>query len=173
MSSALLGGSTSTPLVSAPVAIVPVVATTLSAKQTLSIGPLGVGTVSVVETASAGGYTVSLLDSAGATLPVLTVTSTGGPPVTAATASYSVPVSHASALQSGIATIPITTDVSNAIAIPAITASSIVVVTAHQAAPDATATSFSVVLNAGVGFTIKSNANSTAAVTLGWFVAKY
>jgi hypothetical protein len=178
MSSALLGGSTAilaSPLATTPVALLPVIATTVSTDQSLSLGPLGNGTVSVRESASSGGYTVSLVDSAGAgaTVPLWTATSAGGPPITSATVTASAPISHASASQCGTTQIALGQSLSTAVALPAITASSIVMVTQVQNAPDATALSFSVVLNAGVGFSIRSNANATAATTLGWFVAKY
>ena len=178
MSSALLGGSTAilaSPLATAPVALLPVIATTVSVDQSLALGPLGNGTVSVRESASAGGYAVSLVDSAGAgaTVPLWTATSAGGPPITSATVTASAPFSLASASQCGTTTIALGQSLSVAVALPAITANSIVMVTPVQAAPDGTALSFSVVLNAGVGFAIQANANATALTTLGWFVAKY
>jgi len=74
MSSQLLGP---TPLVS-------VVATSVNADQRISLNSLG--TVTAVESSSATGYSLSLVDSAGAgsSIPVLSVTSSGGPPITAA-----------------------------------------------------------------------------------------
>ncbi len=223
MSSQLLGP---TPLQS-------VVATSVSADQRLTVGPFSNGTVSLVETASAGGATLSLVDSAGAgasvplvtitssggppitastistsaanvavnapspattglriastagvttfsaidsagagaTVPVLTVTSTGGPPITASSAVAAVPISLAAATQSGLATIPLGA-ATIAVAAPAITASSVVMFS-PLAAPDATCVGIRVVLNAGVGFSLTGAANSTAAVPLAWFVAKY
>jgi len=175
MASALLGGSTTSPLVTSALPTLPVVATSVSADQRLSLGPFSTGTVTKTETASAGGYTVALVDSAGAgaTVPLLTVTSAGGPPITSASVAANAPITHSSALQSGTVTIALGSPTSLAVAVPQITANSIVMVTPIQAAPDATANSFSVVLNAGVGFTIQANGNATAQVTLGWFVAKY
>ena len=165
MSSQLLGA---TPLNS-------VVATSLSAKQISSLGPLGVGTVSARETASAGGYAVSLFDSAGATasIPLYSVTSAGGPPITSATLTASVPISHAGAGQAGTSTIAAGQQNAPQVANTAITANSIVLLTPVQANTDATATSFTVVLQAGVGFTVRANANATANTVVGYFIAEY
>ena len=176
MSSALLGGSTAilaSPLATSPVALLPVIATSASVDQSLSIGPLGNGTVSVRESASTGGYTVSLVDSAGAgaTVPLWTATSAGGPPITSATVTASAPLSLASATQSGIATIPIG-QATIAVAAPAITANSVVLFS-PTTAPDATCIDIRAVLNAGVGFNLTGAAPATAAVPLNWFVAKY
>jgi hypothetical protein len=84
-----------------------------------------------------------------------------------------IPVANAifgfhSLAQRGTATIALGSD-TVAVAQPSITANSIVMVTA-KGAPDATATSFNVVLNAGVGFSITANANATAAKTVDWFI---
>jgi len=240
MSSALLGGSTTSPLATSAIPSLPIVATSVTADQRLTVGPYANSTVSLVETASAGGVSLSLVDSAGAgasvplysilssggppittstmdftpttfnvessavqflavapattgvslnstagstilrvidgagagsALPVLTITSTGGPPVTAATAAYSVPVSHNAATQSGVATIAIGQS-TIAVAAPAITANSVVMFS-PLSAPDATCVGIRVVLTAGTGFSLTGAANATAAVPLGWFVAKY
>jgi hypothetical protein len=77
-----------------------------------------------------------------------------------------------SAFQSGSATIALGGS-SIAVANTAVLASTIVMVTASGVAPDATATSFSVEVVAGTGFTIHSNAAATAATVLKWFVARY
>jgi hypothetical protein len=143
----------------------------LSADQQISLS--STGTVKAVESSSASGYTLSLVDSAGAgaTVPVLSVSSAGGAPSTAATGAYSVPVSHASVLQSGDATIPLGA-ATIAVAIPAITATSVVLFS-PLAPPDATCVGLHIVLAAGVGFSITGAANATAAVPLSYFVAKY
>ena len=177
MSSALLGGSTAigaSALATTPVALLPVIATTASIDQSLSLGPLGTGTVSLRETASSGGYTVSLVDSAGAgaTIPLYTATSAGGPPITSASIAFSAPVSLAGAGQAGVATIAATTQ-QIAVANTAITANSVVLATTRQANTDATATAFTIVLNAGVGFTIRANAAATADTVVGYLVAEY
>jgi hypothetical protein len=163
MSSQLLGP---TPLQS-------VIATSVTADQRLSVGPFGVGTVSLVETASAGGATLSLVDTAGAgaSLPVLTFASAGGPPITSATVSASTPISLASASQSGQISIPLGA-ATIAVANTAITANSVVLFS-PLSAPDATCVGIRVVLSAGVGFSLTGAANATAAVPLAWFVAKY
>jgi len=216
-----------------PTPLQSVIATSVSADQRLTVGPFSNGTVSLVETASVGGVSLSLADSAGATasiplvtitssggppitaatistsaanvavnapspattglriastagstvlsvidsagagatVPVLTITSTGGPPVTAATAVAAVPISLASVAQSGLATIPLGAD-TIAVAIPAITANSVVMFS-PLSAPDATCVGIRVVPSAGVGFSLTGAANATAAVPLAWFVAKY
>lgn len=54
-----------------------------------------------------------------------------------------------------------------------VTANTVLGVTVRQSAPDATATTFSVVNSAGVGWQIKANANAAAAVTIDVWVVKY
>lgn len=143
-----------------------VVATKVSADQQISLSSLG--TVTAVETASATGYTLSLVDSAGAgaTIPVMSIASSGGPPITAATASYSVPVTHTAALQCGTGTLVAGT---LAVANAAVTAGSIILVQQTGAAVNATE-ALSVTAGAGT-FTVNGPAASTA--TFNWFVAKY
>ena len=58
-----------------------------------------------------------------------------------------------------------------AVALPAITANSLVFLQLQAA--DATATRVIPALNAGVGFTITANANATAATGVSWWVARY
>lgn len=76
-----------------------------------------------------------------------------------------------SGAQAGIATIPLGA-ATIAVANNAITASSIVLVSG-AGAPDATALSFNVVINAGVGFNITANAAATAAKAVSFFVVRY
>jgi hypothetical protein len=216
-----------------PTPLQSVIATSVSADQRLTVGPFSNGTVSLVETASVGGATLSLADSSGATasiplvtisssggppitaatistsaanvavnapspattglriastagstvlsaidsagagstVPVLTITSTGGPPINGATASFSCPVSFPSTAQSGLATIPLGA-ATIAVALPPITANSVVLFS-PLSAPDATCIGLRVVTSAGVGFSLTGAANATAAVPLAWFVAKY
>lgn len=120
-----------------------------------------------------GVATISMTDAAGAgsSITALTLTSTGGPPATAVQMAANAPLSHASALQSGLATIAIGQS-SVSVAVPAITANSVVVFS-PLAAPDATCVGIRVVLTAGTGFALTGAANATAAVPLAWFVAKY
>jgi hypothetical protein len=171
MSSALLGGSTAilaSPLATTPVALLPVIATTVSTDQSLSIGPLGNGTVSVRESASAGGYAVSLVDSAGAgaTVPLWTATSAGGPPITSATVTASAPISLASALQCGTGTLAAGTQtITNA----SVTASSVILATPTGQAINAQV-ALSVTAGAG-SFVVNGPTGSTA--TYNWFVAKF
>lgn len=117
--------------------------------------------------------TISVIDGAGAgaSIPVLTITSTGGPPITAATAQYSVPVSHNSAVQSGVSAIAIGA-VTIAIPIPQITANSVVLFS-PLSIPDATCVGLHITLTAGVGFSVSGVGAATAAVPFSYFVAKY
>lgn len=168
MPSALLGGSTASPLVTSPIPTLPVVATSLVAKQTSTVGPYGVGTVSKVETASAGGYTTSLVDSAGAgaTVPLWTVTSAGGPPITSAVISANAPITHSSGVQCGSGTLNAGT---LAVANPLVTAGSTILVQQTGAAIGATV-ALSVTAGAGT-FTVNGPVGSAA--TFNWFVAEY
>jgi hypothetical protein len=81
------------------------------------------------------------------------------------------PVTMSSPAQAGVATIALGS-ATIAVALPAITADSIIVLTG-RGAPDATATSFNAVLNSGIGFAITANANATAAKVVSWFVVRY
>lgn len=74
--------------------------------------------------------------------------------------------------QSGTASLAATTS-SVVITNTAVLAGTIVMVTVEGAAPDATATSFSVENQVGASFTIHANAAATADTTLQWFIVHY
>jgi hypothetical protein len=92
-----------------------------------------------------------------------------GPPVVAGDRAIYGLVSTA---QSGRAAMAATTS-AVVIANTAVTANTVVMVTVEGAAPDTTATSFSVAMGVGVGFTIHANAAATADTTLQWFIVHY
>ena len=84
----------------------------------------------------------------------------------------SVPASAPQPVAQGTATIALGAKVV-AVALPQITASSVIMAWGIGAI-DATATSIDVDnLVAGVGFSITTNANATAAKSVGWAVLKY
>jgi len=98
-------------------------------------------------------------------------TITGGTIVAVGNITAGGTITTSSLGQANTATIPLGS-ATIAVALPAITANSLVLVTG-RGAPDATAISFNVVLNAGVGFSITANANTTAAKTVTWFVVRF
>ena len=119
---------------------------------------------------------LSYTDNAGGgtNYPLLTATGSGGPPATAVSVALPQFVGHTSVAQCGQAGFGTGTSVlSLPIANPLITANSIGLISVVGATPDATATTFSVVLTPGVGFTVKANANATAPTNIVWFVARY
>ena len=91
-----------------------------------------------------------------------------GPPVVAANRAIFQLVATP---QSGVAVVPLG-GATVAVANTSITASSVIMLTGLGAI-DATATSFTVVLNAGVGFSVTANANATAAKSVCYFIVKY
>lgn len=76
-----------------------------------------------------------------------------------------------SSAQSGAAQIPLGA-ATVAVANTSITAGTVIVL-GPAGAPDATATSFNVVLNVGVGFSITANANATANKDVYYFIVHY